>query len=139
MLRPRRQPCSSCPYRRDVPSGIWEAEEYAKLPGYDGDVPEQIDAGALGVFMCHQADGQICAGWAGCHDMANSLAIRLATPEVDPAIVDYRSPVPLFGSGAEAAEHGMRDVAAPGEAAVAKAEGLRRTRARRAGKTKVAV
>lgn len=23
--------CESCPYRRDVPSGIWDRSEYAKL------------------------------------------------------------------------------------------------------------
>lgn len=134
MLTPRKQPCTSCPYRRDVPSGIWAPDEYAKLPGYDGDVPDQLAAGAVGVFMCHQADGHICAGWAGCHDMENNLAVRLHASEVDPVTINYRSPVPLFGSGAEATEHGMRDVAAPGAQARAKATQLMRVRERRDNK-----
>lgn len=109
-LKPRPSPCSSCPYRRDVPSGIWDASEYARLPLYDGETWGQ----PTGVFLCHQADGFICAGWCGCHDMQENLALRIA-PHLDPdidvqACLDYTSPVPLFASGAEAAEHGMRDI-----------------------------
>lgn len=130
MLKPRPSPCSSCPYRRDVPSGIWEASEYEKLPGYDGDVPDQLEAGALGVFLCHQADGFICAGWAGCHDMTNNLAVRL-DHDVDPSIVNYESPVPLFSSGAEAAEHGKRDIEEQSEQAQEKVERLLKIRSRK--------
>jgi hypothetical protein len=40
---------------------------------------------------------------------------------IDPAdldaTLDYVSPVPLWSSGAEAAEHGMADVENPGDAA----------------------
>ena len=43
-------PCGSCPYRRDVPSGIWEQHEYDKLPEYDGQTWEQNPA----LFLCHQ-------------------------------------------------------------------------------------
>lgn len=46
---PAPQPCASCPYRRDVPSGIWAAEEYAKLPAYDADTPFQPPH----LFLCH--------------------------------------------------------------------------------------
>ena len=126
----RGRPCPSCPYRRDVPSGIWDASEYDKLPAYDGDVPDQLAAGALGVFMCHQMSGQICAGWAGCHDMANNLAVRMAR-DIDPAIFDYVSPVPLFASGAEAAEHGKRQITRPGPAAVRQQRSIVRKQARR--------
>lgn len=31
-LKPPKVPCGTCPYRRDVPAGIWHGEEYAKLP-----------------------------------------------------------------------------------------------------------
>ena len=130
-LRPR--PCSSCPYRRDVPSGVWSASEYDKLPGYDGDIPEQVEAGALGLFHCHQAPETLCAGWVGCHDMANNLAMRLhgRRQGVDPAVYDYVSPVPLFASGAEAAAHGKRDLDDPSPEARAKVARLLRLVARR--------
>ena len=125
----RKTPCPSCPYRRDVPSGIWAAEEYDKLPTYDGDVPEQVMARATGLFHCHSQPADLCAGWVGCHDMANNLAVRLWHP--DPAVFDYVSPVPLFASGAEAADHGKRDLPKPGPEATRKARQLRRLQAAR--------
>lgn len=131
MITVRSQPCSSCPYRRDVASGIWEASEYDKLPGYDGDVPDQIFAGATRLFHCHTWPARLCAGWAGCHDMANSLAVRLRAAEIGPEVYGYVSPVPLFGSGAEAAEHGMRDLPAPGPAARIKGRRIARRQAAR--------
>jgi hypothetical protein len=76
------------------------------------------------VLVCHlnpqESDLSVCAGWAGCHNRDESLALRIAsaretlTPEVVAAVRDYRSPVPLFASGAEAADHGQADVACPG-------------------------
>ena len=126
-LSPRKSPCPSCPYRIDVPSGLWHADEYDKLPRFDGDTIEQAKAGAYGVFLCHQANGFLCAGWAGCHDMHQSLALRMATNDVDlDATVSYVSPVPLFGSGAEAAAHGKRDIAAPSPQAQIKIRQLAR-------------
>lgn len=114
MITVRKRPCPSCPYRCDAPSGIWAAEEYDKLPAYDGDVPEQVMARATGLFHCHSQQEKLCAGWVGCHDMTQSFAIRFNSRDVDPAVFDYVSPVPLFGSGAEAAEHGKRDLSKPG-------------------------
>lgn len=112
---PAPRPCESCPYRRDVPSGVWAADEYAKLPGYDRETPFQ----PVGVFLCHQHNGRVCAGWAGCHDGDELLALRIAAvdgsmtaADID-ATIAYRSPVPLFASGAEAAAHGRRDLAEP--------------------------
>jgi hypothetical protein len=123
-VRPR--PCPTCPYRRDVPSGIWAASEYAKLPLFDGETGEQAQAGAFAPFCCHSAPDKLCAGWAGCHDMAENLAVRLHHRDIDPAVLDYVSPVPLFASGAEAAAHGMADIEAPGpEAAAAQGKLLR--------------
>lgn len=131
MLTVRKRPCSTCPYRRDVPSGIWDRTEYEKLSAFDGDVPDQLANGATRLFHCHQRDGNLCAGWVGCHDMTNNLAVRLHGADIDPAVYDYESPVPLFASGKEAAEHGMRDLAAPGEAAEKKIRQLLRLRAAR--------
>lgn len=86
--------------------------------------------------MCHQQDGCLCAGWVGCHDMDESLAVRLGSAagtigEDDlNAIRDYESPVPLFGSGAEAAAHGLADVPQPDAEAVAMIGRLERKRRR---------
>jgi Family of unknown function (DUF6283) len=134
-LIPRSRPCSSCPYRRDAPSGLWAPQEYRKLPGYDGSTAEQIRARAFGAFFCHHDDGQLCAGWVGCHDMSNNLGLRVAIAaglniDLD-AVLAYVSPVPLFGSGAEAAAHGLRDLMAPGAVTRRRAAALRRMRERR--------
>ncbi|REF00540.1 DUF6283 family protein [Thermomonospora umbrina] len=122
---PARRPCATCPYRQDVPSGIWAPEEYQKLRRYDAPTPEQPPA----VFRCHQRDrdatgGRVCAGWAGVHDGAHLLALRLAamngtlSPEVIDAIIGYVSPCRLFASGAEAADHGMAEIDRPGLRAI---------------------
>lgn len=127
---PAPRPCGSCPYRKDVPSGVWQPVEYAKLPGYDLPTPQQPP----GLFLCHQQDGRVCAGWAGCHDGAHLLALRMAAvtgalSDADlNATIDYTTPVPLFASGAEAAEHGMRDVLDPGPKARRAIDNLTRKR-----------
>ena len=113
--RPAKAPCGTCPYRKDVPPGIWHPSEYAKLPLYDGDTGEQIMKGGYSLFFCHQRDGQLCAGWVGCHDTRHLAALRFNP--VAPETYDYQSPVPLFASGAEAAAHGLAGVKAPGPAA----------------------
>lgn len=130
---PAARPCGSCPYRCDTPSGVWERHEYEKLPRFDGETWEQEPS----VFMCHQADGRLCAGWVGVHDMAESLGLRMATamgtvtPEVAQACLDYTTDVPLYASGAEAAEAGMREVEHPSDDAIEAIEKLRSKRARR--------
>lgn len=118
----RHRPCSTCPYARDCPSGVWHESEYAKLPPYDGTTTEQAEAGVFRLFFCHTTPDRLCAGWVGCHDMEESLAVRLHYCTIDPAIHDYVSPVPLFASGAEAAAHGMREIEAPDPEALAKLE-----------------
>ena len=122
----RAKPCPTCPYRLDAPSGLWDASEYEKLSGFDGDVPDQLAAGALHVFLCHSTPGFLCAGWVSCHDVDNLLAVRLNHRRIDPAVYEYVSPVPLHASGAAAAEHGMRDLPEPGpEARIAARKLLR--------------
>lgn len=119
MKSPAKSPCGSCPYRQDVPSGVWAESEYERLPEYDRPTHEQ----PVAVFGCHQNDGRLCAGWVGCHDMDQNLGLRIAAAtrrmsaeDVD-ATLAYVSPVPLFGSGAEAAKHGIRDIDTPGDRA----------------------
>jgi hypothetical protein len=116
----RKNPCPSCPYRCDVPSGVWSESEYDKLPAYDGEIQDQVASGAFAPFGCHQADGKLCAGWAGHRDQPGDLlAVRIGISHgtVDPSVVDYTTSVPLFSSGAEAAEHGKREIKNPPEAA----------------------
>lgn len=131
---PAPRPCQSCPYRRDVPSGVWAASEYAKLGAYDRDTAAQ----PAEMFLCHQnppesAQSRLCAGWVGCHG-DQLLALRLAgarrdlPPEVVRAAMNYISPVPLFESGAAAARHGVRDLVAPGQPASAVIDAIVRRR-----------
>ncbi|MGW5569700.1 DUF6283 family protein [Nocardia thailandica] len=120
---PAAQPCGGCPYRRDVPSGVWAAAEYEKLRAYDRDTAQQPDR----LFQCHlhdseSASARLCGGWVGCHQ-PHLLALRLAvfdgriSVETAHACETYRSRVPLFASGAEAAEHGLAEIDNPGPAA----------------------
>ena len=125
---PRPRPCASCPYRCDVPSGVWEQEEYDKLPRYDGDVMGQSPA----VFMCHQSDGHVCSGWLGHRDHpAELLAVRLGgmAGRLSEACLDYATDVPLFGSGAEARAHGLAEITAPSRAARTTQAKIERARA----------
>lgn len=129
---PAKTPCPTCPYRRDVPSGIWDASEYPKLCKYDGDTMEQFNNGATTLFMCHQQNGHLCSGWVACHDTDHLLALRLH--RVHPSTFNYASPVPVFSSGAEAALHGMAEICRPGDAAlmaIAKLERQRRVKDKR--------
>lgn len=132
VLPPKAHPCGSCPYRRDVPSGLWDRTEYEKLSGYDGEIGDQFMAGATGVFMCHQQDGHACAGWVGCHNMEETGGFRLACSsgsidEADQeAFLDYECAVPLFASGKEAADHGLARVESPPPETIRAAKRLRR-------------
>jgi hypothetical protein len=125
-------PCKSCPYRRDVPAGLWDASEYAKLPGYDGEIIEQLSRGATGLFLCHQQDENLCAGWLAAHGADNLLAMRLHGDQVSPSAWDYSTAVPVFRSGAAAARHGMAGVASPDARARRAIDRLLRKQAARA-------
>lgn len=127
VLKPRRTPCASCPYRTAVASGIWHEEEYAKLERYDLDMADQPAA----VFVCHLGSREICAGWLGHGDPADLLAVRLGVigGEIDAACLTYETNATLFASGAEAAAHGRREIEQPGEKAVAAIAKIIRVRA----------
>lgn len=135
VLPPAPRPCATCPYRQDVPAGVWAEEEYAKLPLYD----EPTYAQPAGLFLCHQRDrdddrARVCGGWAGCHDGDELMALRVGvvsgmiSPETAEAVRAYVSPVPLFASGAEAAAHGRSGIDDPGPAAALAIGKIRRTR-----------
>jgi hypothetical protein len=119
---PAPRPCDSDPYRIDAPSGVWDATEYAKLASSNAATPDQ----PAGLFLCHLADPnsqrkRICGGWAGCHDGNNLLALRVAvlrgriSSETVVRVRNGVSPVPTFATGQEAAAHGLRELAEPGD------------------------
>lgn len=127
-LTPRPTPCETCPYRKDVPSGVWDISEYVKLVEYDAETSEQPP----GVFLCHCGGGSVlCRGWLDVHDKEESLSLRLGVlmGSLDPAIMDLpQSGVPVFGSGRQAAEHGLRDIENPDQTAIAAINKLSRRR-----------
>lgn len=120
--KPPKVPCGTCPYRKDVPSGIWERSEYEKLPAYDGGTVDQIMAGATALFMCHQRDGCLCGGWLMTHDRDHLAALRFHP--VDPSVADYAPDVEVWGSGQEAHDHGVRDLDDPSDEAKRRMTGL---------------
>lgn len=113
----RGGPCQACPYRRDVPSGIWHPDEYAKLPPYDA--PTALQPAAT--FHCHATPEALCHGWAVVHS-ERGHAFELLAQRIWPFEVPIGGTTPLFGSGTEAALHGLADVDDPtGEAQAAMA------------------
>lgn len=134
---PAKNPCGTCPYRRDVPSGVWHPDEYAKLGAYDAETAQQPRK----MFMCHQINGHVCGGWAACHDMTHSLAVRLAvigghiTPGTVRALMYYTTEVPVFPTGQAAADHGTADCDEPSTAASRAINKITARRSRRNGKT----
>lgn len=127
---PAPRPCGSCPYRCDTPSGVWDDSEYEKLPRFDGETWAQDPS----VFLCHQQDGRLCAGWVAVHDMAESFGLRVAvlsglvSEETMNACIDYTTDVPLYGSGQEAYEAGIRGVDMPTSKAIKIIEKIERKR-----------
>lgn len=119
----RAQACSACPYRRDVPSGVWEPHEYDKLPPYDADTFAQPFA----AFACHASPHALCHGWAVCHSQRGHryelVALRILGISADDVPA---ASVPLFTSGFEAREHGQRDTLRPSPEAVEVVERLTR-------------
>lgn len=98
-------PCMACPYRKDVASGVWALEEYAKLLDYDKPTGEQ----PVVPFACHATPDKLCHGWAVCHSNRGSANELLVL-----RILGLRAPepkAPLFKSGAAAAKHGLKDIA----------------------------
>lgn len=112
---PAPKPCESCPYRRDVPSGVWAENEYRSLERYD----EEMWAQPPALFQCHQNDqasgaARMCAGWVATHgDQLLGLRVAVAKGRVDPAVLSYTTDVPVFASGTEASEHGRAEIDEP--------------------------
>lgn len=116
-------PCSSCPYRADVPSGVWDWDEYEKLRRYDEDPanPDKAIEVIGEVFLCHQPVGSpeaVCRGWAEVHYDTPAVRMAMITGKIDPdTLTDPRPGVTLFPSGATAADHGQAEIDSPSAAA----------------------
>jgi len=119
----RKESCTACPYRRDVPSGVWAASEYEKLAEYDRETFDQ----PLAAFYCHATPEVYCHGWAVVGEKVNErdhgrdlFALRLAGLQghfnrQDPM---PQEGAPLFDSHTEACEHGKRDIEHPSQEAL---------------------
>jgi len=112
-LQVRPNPCSTCPYAVETPSGVWSPEEYEKLRLFDDQHNPR-----MATFLCHhspmtEADA-ICRGWLTVHrkhPMVRVLILRgaITADEV------YREPtVELYESGTEAADAGEMNIGNPG-------------------------
>lgn len=131
----RTAPCETCPYRRDVPSGIWSAQEYQKLPEYDRPTSWQPPR----VFHCHTSPDFVCTGWAQVHGRNPArgyelLSLRIAACFGRVLEKIPRPAVPLFESGRAAAKHGMKCLNRPSRKA---REAVAKILAARARKMKV--
>lgn len=112
----RKNPCSTCPYRKSTPSGVWSEEEYDKLPRYDKETYDQ----PTNMFFCHSTPDDLCAGWVAAHDAHELLSLRLsaAAGRLSLDVFEYSTSVPLHGSGAEAAAYGKLEIENPTPEAV---------------------
>jgi len=116
----RKEPCSTCPYRTDVPSGVWAHDTYELLRPYDLPTPDQPFA----AFGCHATPTHFCHGWAIVHTTRGN-EFDLLSLRVIPARVEIPPPfVPLFASGNEAADWGQRDIGDPSPEAQAAVDKL---------------
>jgi hypothetical protein len=121
-------PCTSCPYRRDTPPGVWHPSEYEKLRDYDDGAPSP----SFATFLCHHTTetgrDTACRGWLSVH--CESVAARLAVLKGEVTDAERYAPVkePLYASGNEAADAGIKGVKRPGRQARKVIERLERTR-----------
>ncbi len=122
----RKGPCTACPYRKDVASGVWAENEYDKLRRYDEETPWQPP----NLFMCHATPEALCHGWAVVHSSRglefDLLALRIMCSKYETEVDIPEPAVPLFASGNEAANHGQADIEHPSPKAIKTVEKLQR-------------
>lgn len=126
-MKIKASPCASCPYRTDVPPGIWAPEEYEKLLAFDRVTVWQPQA----VFLCHSDQEKACSGWATCHERRPGrelLALRIGRFEELP-----EHGVEIFQSAKLAALHGLGGVERPSPEAIEAMSKMTRARVRLAG------
>lgn len=111
-LNVRPEPCQFCPYRKDVPSGVWSKEDYEKLPPYDNETALQPHS----TFQCHESPGCLCSGWVNTHEQRQGhelLSVRLLSMREGAIDLSKKCSIPLFESGTAAAKHGMKNFKKP--------------------------
>jgi hypothetical protein len=94
-----RQPCAQCPWRRDVPTGVFPAEAFriSASTAYDQ---------AMEMFACHMSGVDrmsTCAGFL-LSNAHHNLGVRFATLSGKIDLTQVESHVPLYGSYREMAE-----------------------------------
>lgn len=104
-------PCSTCPYRRDTPPGIWEPEEYERM---------RESGERFATFLCHHSPvigKTICRGWLTVE--RDSIAVRLAIFRGEVTAAERDAPVSaaLYETGHEGADAGLAGVDHPSPAA----------------------
>jgi hypothetical protein len=82
----------------------------------------------MALFMCHQRDGNLCSGWLACHDPQELLALRFPG-RVDESAYNYTTDVPVFASGREAHDHGVKEIPSLGTKATKMMQGIIKKRA----------
>ena len=107
----KREPCKSCPYRRDAPLNLWSNEEFEDLLA-----SERTQMGTT--YGCHEygkrrEQAQVCVGWLLNQRENNvpSMMLRLALMTNNAALACYNeasSPVEMYESVEEmCAENGV--------------------------------
>lgn len=119
MLLVNKNPCTTCPYRKDVPSGVWAQEEYEKLRDYD----REDERMALATFLCHQSTvagrNMACKGWVMVHRESVAVRVACAKGQLDYRTCFEETDVELYESGNAAADAGERQIKRPGREAQA--------------------
>jgi hypothetical protein len=120
-LKVAAEPCSTCPYRKDTPPGIWHQSEYEKLRAFDTN--ESIAA-----FLCHQstATGEptACRGWLTVHRESVSVRLAMMHGKVTREQVYASTKTPMYATGEKAADAGCSGLKRPSADAVRKARTL---------------
>lgn len=111
-------PCTSCPYVRSTPPGIWDRTEYERLREFS---PEGGAVPPLAIFLCHQTHvlgrKTICRGWLSVEAESAAVRLLLIQKKVAPEQVWADVPTTLYASGKEAAAAGIAGVPKPSLAA----------------------
>ena len=107
-------PAQLAPIAKMSRAALWQEHEYDKLVEYDKPTGEQ----PYMPFGCHATPEHLCHGWAVVHSNRGNeydlLALRIFPP---PSGIPEQV-VPLFASGQEAADWGMRDIENPSDEAL---------------------
>jgi hypothetical protein len=87
----RRSPCEECPWRRDLPTGIFPLEAFRIS------APTAYDA-AFTMFGCHMSKRRplTCAGFLPSEGAIHNIGVRLACARERINLAEVDSDVPLY-------------------------------------------